>query len=206
MNVSLVMFSADGDRREFHLTKPRTVIGRRADCDLRIPLSSVSRQHCELTFEGGQLLLRDLGSSNGTYHNNTRVQQQAISAGDELTVGPVIFTVVIDGFPAQIKPVRTVLEEGVGGDTVGDAQPHAEEAGALASESDAAADEAYTNEAYGDTLAGGEHASDDLSSDDLAALAGAMDEGDGGEEDGPQFTVEQRSSEENESQSPGRGG
>lgn len=111
MNVSLVMFKADGSRRDFAVTKPRIVVGRTNDCDLRIPLSSVSRQHCEFRLEGEQFKLQDLGSSNGTFRNNSRISQETLlDAGDEIVIGPVVFTVVIDGQPDTIDPVRTVLE------------------------------------------------------------------------------------------------
>ncbi|MCC6683129.1 MAG: FHA domain-containing protein [Phycisphaeraceae bacterium] len=111
MKVTLVMFKADGTRRDFPLNKPRVVIGRKNTCDLRIPLHSVSRQHCELLIDDDALRLRDLGSSNGTFHNSKRIQEALLQAGDQLTVGPVIFIVVIDGQPEQILPVRTVIED-----------------------------------------------------------------------------------------------
>ena len=41
MQVTLVMFKADGTRRDFPLKKDRIVVGRKNTCDLRIPLSSV---------------------------------------------------------------------------------------------------------------------------------------------------------------------
>jgi len=111
MDLSLVMFKADGTRRDFPVTKDRIVIGRKPNCDLRIPLTSVSRQHCELRVDDGKAYVKDLGSSNGTFHNSVRVQEQALSPGDEVVVGPVVFTVVIDGEPAEIEPVRTVLDK-----------------------------------------------------------------------------------------------
>jgi pSer/pThr/pTyr-binding forkhead associated (FHA) protein len=107
MNVSLVMFKTDGTRRDFSVDKPRIVIGRTNSCDLRIPLSSVSRQHCEIRIEGEEVKLRDLGSSNGTYHNSVRIQEVVLKPGDEVAIGPVIFNVVIDGQPADLKPVRS---------------------------------------------------------------------------------------------------
>ena len=62
MEVSLVMFKADGSRRDFPLAKERIVIGRKHDCDLRIPLTSVSREHCEIVLqEDDRVQLRDLG-------------------------------------------------------------------------------------------------------------------------------------------------
>lgn len=105
------MFKADGSRRDFPVTKPRIVVGRTNDCDLRIPLSSVSRQHCEFRLENNQFKLHDLGSSNGTFRNNTRISQETLlQPGDEVVIGPVVFTVVVDGKPTSIDPVRTVLD------------------------------------------------------------------------------------------------
>ncbi len=112
MQASLVMFKADGSRRDFPLRAGAMVVGRKNSCELRIPLSSVSRQHCEISLKGDTVKLKDLGSSNGTYHNSIRVQEAELEAGDEIVVGPVVFTVVIDGVPDDIKPVHTI----VGGD------------------------------------------------------------------------------------------
>ncbi|MEM7625930.1 MAG: FHA domain-containing protein [Planctomycetota bacterium] len=109
MKASLVMFKADGTRRDFPLRPGNLVVGRKNSCELRIPLSSVSRQHCEVRVEGDSITLRDLGSSNGTYHNSIRVQTAELEAGDEIVVGPVVFTVVVNGVPAEIKPVRTIV-------------------------------------------------------------------------------------------------
>jgi pSer/pThr/pTyr-binding forkhead associated (FHA) protein len=103
------MFTEKGERRDFPIHKPKTLIGRNRECDLQIPLENVSRRHCELILKNGKVAVRDLGSSNGTYINKKRIQQAAIAAGELLIVGPVIFTVVIDGAPEDIKPVRTVL-------------------------------------------------------------------------------------------------
>lgn len=108
-NIVLAMFKSDGTRRDFPLVKDRVIIGRKVNCDLRIPLTSVSRQHCELTIDDNKVQVKDLGSSNGTYHNSERVQEAYLSAGDELVIGPVVFTLIVDGQPADIKPVRTIV-------------------------------------------------------------------------------------------------
>ncbi len=111
--VKLVMFSTDGEKREFQLDKPRTVIGRKNNCDLRIPLPSVSRQHCEVLFDetpGARgLSLRDLGSSNGTFLNGEPVVEISLSPGDQISIGPVAFVVVIDGNPSEIHLRRDLM-------------------------------------------------------------------------------------------------
>jgi len=101
------MFRSDGDRRSFSLTRDITVVGRREDCDLRIPLAEVSRKHCRLVRDGDSLRLEDLGSSNGTYHNAQRVQEALLRPGDSIQVGPLVFVLQVDGVPAddELSPV-----------------------------------------------------------------------------------------------------
>jgi len=105
------MFKADGERREFPLTRDETIVGRKSTCDLRIPLSSVSRQHFKIEKDGEDLILEDLGSSNGTFYNGERVMEADLEPGDQIRVGPVTFVVVVDGEPDpdSIEPIKTVL-------------------------------------------------------------------------------------------------
>lgn len=112
MEVSLVIVKADGSTRDFPLTAQRTVIGRQNTCGLRIPLHSVSRKHCEVQMLDDQLVVRDLGSSNGTQINDQKVKGTAkLNAGDRLQLGPVIFTVVIDGKPEVVDPSMTLIHQ-----------------------------------------------------------------------------------------------
>ena len=103
MKVVLVMFK-DEERREFPLEDERTVIGRRQDCQLRIPTKDVSRQHCAVVVENEALVAKDLGSSNGTFVNGKRIAESKLKPGDRLRVGPVTFVVQVDGKPTDIKP------------------------------------------------------------------------------------------------------
>src|SRR5687768_9243191 len=107
MQAVLVMFRSDGERRSFSIARDMTVIGRREDCDLRIPLGEVSRKHCRLVRDGDTLKIEDLGSSNGTFLNARRVQEAMLSPGDSIQVGPVVFVLQIDGTPAdeELSPV-----------------------------------------------------------------------------------------------------
>lgn len=101
MQVVLVMFKPDGERRSFSVARDVTVIGRREDCDLRIPLGDISRKHCRLIKDGNVLKLEDLGSSNGTYRNGERIQETELSPGDTVQLGPIAFVVQIEGVPAE---------------------------------------------------------------------------------------------------------
>lgn len=110
------MFRSDGDRRSFSIARDMTVVGRREDCDLRIPLGEVSRKHCRLVRDGDTLRVEDLGSSNGTYLNGQRVQEATLNPGDSVQIGPVIFVLQVDGSPADedLHPVAANLEEATG--------------------------------------------------------------------------------------------
>ena len=78
-----------------------TSLGRHDDCGIRIKSAQVSRRHCELFEVGGQLMIRDLGSSNGTFVNGRRISgEQPLNHGDELTVGAVTLRVAKVGQPA----------------------------------------------------------------------------------------------------------
>jgi pSer/pThr/pTyr-binding forkhead associated (FHA) protein len=101
MQVVLVMFKPDGERRSFSVARDVTVVGRREDCDLRIPLGDISRKHCRLIKDGNVLKLEDLGSSNGTYRNGERIQETELSPGDTVQLGPIAFVVQIEGVPAE---------------------------------------------------------------------------------------------------------
>jgi FHA domain/Domain of unknown function (DUF4388) len=73
------------------------VIGRQADADLVIPDDLLSRRHARLAFEGDELVVEDLGSTNGTYVNGARVTRGRVSEGDRLLVGGSIVKVVAAG-------------------------------------------------------------------------------------------------------------
>lgn len=78
--------------REIPLGGDQFLIGRGSDCDLRLHVSEISRHHCMLRIQGSEVTLVDLGSSNGSYVNGTRVlSQAALRTGDEIRLGPCRF-------------------------------------------------------------------------------------------------------------------
>jgi pSer/pThr/pTyr-binding forkhead associated (FHA) protein len=111
MDVKLVMFRPDGRRKDLPIVSETTVVGRGEDCELQIPLLAVSRRHCELSIVGNELEVKDLGSSNGTFVNSERIDDAALEAGDRLSVGPVVFTVQINGKPEEITASESRISQ-----------------------------------------------------------------------------------------------
>jgi adenylate cyclase len=60
----------------------RIVVGRRDDCDVTIAARSVSSKHCELSYDGEQWHVRDLGSRNGTAVNGVRCSDMPLQPED----------------------------------------------------------------------------------------------------------------------------
>ena len=63
------------------------VIGRSSSCQIVLGDDTVSRRHAELRFEDGRWMLRDLGSSNGSYVNGRWVTEAEVRAGDVIHLG-----------------------------------------------------------------------------------------------------------------------
>jgi hypothetical protein len=63
------------------------IIGRAAGITVTLNDPGVSSQHCSITFDGGHFVLQDLGSRNGCFVNNQKVQRHVLSAGDLVVVG-----------------------------------------------------------------------------------------------------------------------
>lgn len=78
------------DRQELDLAEGTTWIGREADADVRVDHPSVSRRHARIEVVGDWATLEDLGSRNGTWRGDRRVEGRvALKDGDEFRVGTV---------------------------------------------------------------------------------------------------------------------
>ena len=66
------------------------LIGRGRACDLVLRHETVSRRHAQLVREGGRWLLRDVGSTNGTWDGAWRVAETEVDAGSELRFGSLL--------------------------------------------------------------------------------------------------------------------
>jgi pSer/pThr/pTyr-binding forkhead associated (FHA) protein len=75
------------------IVKDMTLVGRKEDCDLRLDHKSVSKMHCIIVKTDGLLLLRDLGSTNGTRVNGQRVRRAALLPNDQVAFASFKFKV-----------------------------------------------------------------------------------------------------------------
>jgi EAL domain-containing protein (putative c-di-GMP-specific phosphodiesterase class I) len=81
--------------RQTRVDAARFIVGRKPEASLSIPSPTVSREHAELTVVEDGLLLRDLGSTNGTFVNGTRIQEPCtVNHGDLLQFGQRVFRVI----------------------------------------------------------------------------------------------------------------
>ena len=62
------------------------IVGRRESSDIVLRFPNVSGRHCELVVVDGYWMAKDLGSSNGTKVNGTRVTEQKLQPGDKLSI------------------------------------------------------------------------------------------------------------------------
>src|SRR6478736_1826454 len=84
------------------ITKDLVIVGRKEDCDVRLDHKSVSKQHCVIVKTDGLLLLRDLGSTNGTRVNGQRVRRAALLPNDQVMIASFKFKVHLG---ADARPV-----------------------------------------------------------------------------------------------------
>jgi pSer/pThr/pTyr-binding forkhead associated (FHA) protein len=92
MSFQLTIAEGKEAGKEFLFEQDSVLIGRVTECDVVLYDAGISRRHCRIFSEGGRYFVEDLGSSNGTRVNGTPVKEkQALSGGEQLALGPVVF-------------------------------------------------------------------------------------------------------------------
>lgn len=88
---------------EFPLVPGRdVVVGRSAELDMVLVEDMVSRKHARLSTDGDQIIITDLGSTNGTFVNGEKVRQARLQEGDRVLIGTSILKLVVSG-QAQLQ-------------------------------------------------------------------------------------------------------
>lgn len=73
------------------LPGPNVLVGRHSEADLRLPFGDVSRRHCRFVHHDGHWRIIDLSSMNGTFVNDSRVNEADLQPGDEIRVANLVF-------------------------------------------------------------------------------------------------------------------
>ena len=73
------------------MPKGTTIIGRGIDCNLHIPITSISKEHCQVSHDGGVIKVRDMNSRNGTFVNGELIEERLVKSGDNLKIGTLEF-------------------------------------------------------------------------------------------------------------------
>ena len=89
MKAELIRADLPGFR--ISLEELPVTVGRGSDVELRLNDPYVSHYHCKIDQIGGTLLVRDLGSKNGTFVNGAYVTESHVMPGDCLTIGKTHF-------------------------------------------------------------------------------------------------------------------
>jgi len=81
---------------EISLAELPIIVGRGSEARVTVNDRWASRQHCEIRQVEGTIVVRDLGSSHGTYVNGENIDQRTLQSGDRLGVGLTSFITTLD--------------------------------------------------------------------------------------------------------------
>ena len=107
------LIPADGGPA-IELVKDLSIVGRKEGCDVRVDHKSVSKQHCVIVKTDGLLLVRDLGSTNGTRVNGQRVRRAALLPNDQVSFASIRYKVHLGPGEPQPGPGDHTVQMGTG--------------------------------------------------------------------------------------------
>lgn len=117
--ASLFVIQGRDQGTRFQLEEPSHTIGRTQSNSIRLHDTEVSRAHAELVRQGDIYLVRDLGSSNGTFVNGRTVHEHELKSGDQLQVGRslLLYTGFMDEQPGDMAGqvdivARSAIDDG----------------------------------------------------------------------------------------------
>ncbi|MCA9664307.1 MAG: DUF4388 domain-containing protein [Myxococcales bacterium] len=97
------------------------IIGRSSDLDMVLVEDMVSRKHAKISTNGGQVIIQDLGSTNGTFVNGEKIKRVRLREGDRILIGTSIIKLVsVDGVSSDAVPAMPPAAKS---DELGVAQP-----------------------------------------------------------------------------------
>jgi len=101
--AKLVILNQGMTGRTFEVNVDRTTVGRLEDNTFQIADPSVSSHHAEILLKGPELLVRDIGSTNGSFINGEKITEAVLKPGQTLRFGQVELR-IDDGTPVAPAP------------------------------------------------------------------------------------------------------
>ncbi len=92
----VMIYGSDIGHRQ-NLPEGTFFIGRAESCDIHIDEEEISRKHSRVTNRKNQVLITDLGSTNGTYVNDDIIDERLLADGDLIKVGRAVFKFLTSG-------------------------------------------------------------------------------------------------------------
>ncbi|HEY4185377.1 MAG TPA: GGDEF domain-containing protein [Polyangia bacterium] len=83
----LIVLAGSAVGEMYKVGQERTIIGRGGKAQIRLIDDGISREHAEIVIDGGEVILHDLGSTNGTFCNGVKVDTRTLADGDKILVG-----------------------------------------------------------------------------------------------------------------------
>jgi diguanylate cyclase (GGDEF)-like protein len=100
------IYPANPLEQPLEITGKNYVLGRDEACDICVSADSISRRHAEFSFDGRNFLVKDLGSTNGTFINETSVECEVLHSGDRLRFGNQIYKfITTDGVESKYHEI-----------------------------------------------------------------------------------------------------
>ncbi|MGE5443647.1 MAG: FHA domain-containing protein [Ignavibacteriales bacterium] len=100
------------------LDKEETTIGRTQENDIVIKNLAVSRHHAKIYAKDGKVVIKDLGSANGTFVNGARAEEVELSTGDVILIGKYVLKLYNE---EALRPIEDSAPQGDGGTVMVDA-------------------------------------------------------------------------------------
>jgi len=97
--AKLVVLSAGFNGRTHELNVDKTTIGRVEDNTFQITDPSVSSHHCEIVLRGSDVVIHDLGSTNGSFINGEKISESVLKPGQTLKLGQIELQLIPEGAP-----------------------------------------------------------------------------------------------------------
>jgi pSer/pThr/pTyr-binding forkhead associated (FHA) protein len=102
--ISLAVLEGKDIGRIFTVDKPHVTIGR-SDADIILEDHEVSRQHAAIEMHGPRAVLKDLGSTNGTFINEVKITQTEIENRGEFRVGGTRLMLILVDLESELEPL-----------------------------------------------------------------------------------------------------